>query len=226
MQGQINTTFGTFQADLFESGLVAEIGANAFTVWCAIKSHSDFNNGVSWPSIRRLMMLTKLASETVQRALKRLETCHLLRSTVKGKRRYYVARERLEVKLGDRTLCTIVLDYVPTRLKARLKRIEAALQTGETDPCAFADAEIIPGKGFIWDQKNGVLRAAIPTHEIPPSLDPLSDEALSPLALRVKQIAQKAKDGTRKPHQEVLDGSSTSTIGLKKILSRSSSKSL
>jgi DNA-binding transcriptional regulator YhcF (GntR family) len=131
MQGRINTTFGTYQADLFESGLVAEIGANAFAVWCAIKAHSDFNNGVSWPSIRRLMRQTGLASATVQRALSGLEKSYLLRSTVKGQRRYYVARERLDVKLGDRTLCTIVVDYVPKILRHRLTQIKAALESGE-----------------------------------------------------------------------------------------------
>lgn len=205
MQGQINTTFGTYQADLFESGLVAEIGGNAFVVWCAIKSHSDFNSGVCWPSIRRLASLTGLASVTVQRALSKLEASRLLRSTVKGQRRYYVARERLEVKLGERTLCTVVIDYVPKKLRQRLERIQASLQTGETDPTAFADAEILPGKGFTWDAKAGALRASIPAHEIPQA-DPLSEEELAPLALRVKQIAEKAKskgiNGESSPHRD------------------------
>jgi hypothetical protein len=191
MQGQINTTFGTYQADLFESGLVAEIGTSAFVVWCAIKTHSDFNSGLSWPGIRRLMKLTGLASATVQKALSGLEDAHLLRSKVKGQRRYYVARERLDVKIGDCTLCTIVVDYLPKTLHERLKKIKAALQIGEVNPVAFADVEIIPGAGFTWDSKAGVLRAAIPVSEISRLPDPLSDEELSPLALRAKQIPRR-----------------------------------
>jgi hypothetical protein len=193
MQGQINTTFGRYQADLFESGLVAEIGPSAFSVWCAIKSHSNFNSGISWPSIRRLMLLTGLASATVQTAIARLSSAHLLRSTVKGKRRFYVARERLDVRLGERTLCSIVIDYVPTSLRKRLDQIKGALEEGKSDHAAFADVEIIPGRGFTWDSKANVLRAAIPAVEVPQVADPLSDEALSPLALRVKQIEQMFK---------------------------------
>ena len=43
MLGRINTTFGTYQADLFESGLVAQIGPNSFAVWAAIKGVSSFS---------------------------------------------------------------------------------------------------------------------------------------------------------------------------------------
>ena len=37
MLGRINTTFGTYQADLFESGLVAQIGPNS----CAVDAHAE-----------------------------------------------------------------------------------------------------------------------------------------------------------------------------------------
>ena len=56
--GDIDTTYYTQQRDMFASGLAAEIGVNAFAVWHAIKSHADFQTGVSWPGIRRLMLLT------------------------------------------------------------------------------------------------------------------------------------------------------------------------
>jgi len=92
MQGRINTSFATYQADLFESGLVAQIGVSSFAVWSAIKAHADYQTGMSWPSIRRLMDLTGLASATVQKCLKTLEASNLLRSEVKGKSRYYLAR--------------------------------------------------------------------------------------------------------------------------------------
>ena len=69
MQGRINTSFATYQADLFESGLVAQIGPNAFALWSAIKAHADYQTGLAYPSIRRLMELTGLASATVQKCL-------------------------------------------------------------------------------------------------------------------------------------------------------------
>lgn len=190
-QGTINTLFSTYQADLFESGLVAEIGTSAFAVWCAIKVHSDFNNGISYPGIRRLMEHTGLASATVQRALQGLERSRLLRSVVRGRRRYYVARERLDVKLGQQVICSVVMDYIPKKFRQDLERIKGVWEMGEQNADALADVEIIPGAGFIWDAKAGLLRSCISMAEVSPRLDVLSDENLSPLAQRVKLIARR-----------------------------------
>lgn len=170
MQGQINSTFGTYQVDMFESGLAADVGANPFFVWLAIKAHADFNTGEAWPSIRRLSSLTGLGVNTVQRAIDRLTDAHLLRITNRGNRKVstrYVARERLDVRLGDQLLCTIVIDYVPAQLQKKIKRIRNKLATGENDPDAFAAAEIIPGTGFVWDAVSGVLRSRISVSNIP-----------------------------------------------------------
>ena len=167
MQGRINTSFATYQADLFESGLVAQIGTNAFAVWSAIKAHADFQTGVSWPSIRRLMELTGLASATVQKSLRTLQDANLLRSEIRGKSRYYLARERLDVSLGAVTLCTVVVDYVPAKLRGQLGRVREALESGKPDPEAFAAVEIVPGPGFVWDDKAKVLRGAVKASEVP-----------------------------------------------------------
>lgn len=174
IQGRINTTFGTYQADLFESGLVAQIGPNAFATWAAIKSHADYQTGIAWPSIRRLMLLTGLASATVQKCLATLEDSHLLRSEVKGRRRYYVARERLDVSIGTRVLCTVVVDYVPSSMRDTIKRVKDALATGD-DPDVFAVVDILPGPGFTWDEERKSLRASIPAREVPMHEQPMSE---------------------------------------------------
>jgi DNA-binding transcriptional MocR family regulator len=188
MQGRINTSFATYQADLFESGLVAQIGTNAFAVWSAIKAHADFQTGVSWPSIRRLMELTGLASATVQKSLRTLEENRLLRSEVKGKSRYYLARERLDVSLGSVTLCTVVVDYVPAKLRGQLGRVREALESGKSDPEAFAAVEIVPGPGFVWDDKAKVLRGAVKAADVPQEAPntPTLGELGSAIAERLK----------------------------------------
>lgn len=186
MQGRINTSFATYQADLFESGLVAQIGANSFAVWSAIKAHADYQTGLSWPSIRRLMDLTGLASATVQKCLKTLEASSLLRSEVKGKSRYYLARERLDISLGSRVICTVVVDYVPAQLRSKLAKVKAALE-GAEDPEAFASVEILPGAGFVWDDKAKVLRGAVKASELPES------EAEKPSLGELGQVIEKAR---------------------------------
>lgn len=197
MQGTLDTTFGTFQRDLFESGLVAFIGPNSFAVWTAIKMHANFNTGTAWPSIRKLCDLTGLTDKTVMKCLDTLTEAHLLRIVEKGNRRKatrYVARERMDVRLGDRVLCTIVVDYVPARIRTTLSRIGQAVKTGETDPEAWAEVEIVPGPGFVWDANRGVLRASIPVGDLPPTPPPeVSPESLAGTLLGLKVAGLKAK---------------------------------
>lgn len=188
MQGKINTSFATYQADLFESGLVAQIGPNSFAVWSAIKAHADYQTGVSWPSIRRLMALTGLASATVQKCLTILEGHRLLRSEVKNKKRFYLARERLDIHLGTRVICTIVVDYVPASMRNKLARVKEALATGEADEEAFAACEIIPGPGFLWDEREKVLRGTLAASEMPETPESLSDIA-KPIVERARRKA-------------------------------------
>lgn len=164
MQGEIDTSFTTNQRDLFTSGMAAQIGMNAFGVWLAIKSHADFNDGEAWPGVRRLSEMTGLGTGTVSRTIQTLIDARLLRivTTGKGKKTSrYIARERLDIRVGGRVLCTIVVDYVPAILREKLDRIKSALKDGKPDAQAFAEVDIIPGAGFVWNETEGMLKASI-----------------------------------------------------------------
>lgn len=199
MEGRIDSTFGTFQRDMFESGLVSEIGANCFVIWIAIKTHADFNTGTAWPSIRRLGEITGLSVNTVQKAIGALETANLLKVIKSGNQRQstrYVARERLDVKLGNRLLCRIVMDYVPARIKATMHTIQETLKSGERNPDAFSQVEIIPGEGFVWNAQTGTLQSQIPIRDIPARERTEIDAesfAASALGLKMAGIKSKAK---------------------------------
>lgn len=196
MQGRVDTSFQTVQRDLFSSGLAAQIGMNAFGIWLAIKSHADFQTGKAWPGMRRLAELTGLSLGSVSNAVKVLLEVKLLRVVVQAKGRSrrgntYIARERLDVRLGDRVLCTIVLDYVPAQLRQQVGKIDQALRMGETDAEVFAECEVLPGPGFAWSTETGSLRASIPASEIP-AVDALTEEEMdSPLVKRVMAIAKR-----------------------------------
>lgn len=170
MEGQIDSSFTTEQRDLFASGMVAEIGVNAYAVWSAIKYYADYNTGHAWPGMRTLGEKLGISKDTVSRAVESLERAKLVR-VVKGhsKRRgqTYIARERMTVRLGSVVLCTIIFDYVPNSLRGKIKRIEESLKTGENDAEAFSEVEIIPGEGFLWDDKTKSLRGAVKASEIP-----------------------------------------------------------
>lgn len=170
MKGKIDASFQTEQRDMFASGIVAEIGVNAYAVWSAIKYHADFQTGEAWPGMRRLGELVGLSKSAVDRAVDALEAAKLLRVVKSGGRRRgqtYIARERMAVRIGSRVLCTIVIDYVPAKMRGTLEQIEKALD-GKGGSQAFADVEIIPGEGFLCDASENVLRGRIEAQEVPP----------------------------------------------------------
>lgn len=196
MQGRVDTSFQTVQRDLFSSGLAAQIGMNAFGIWLAIKSHADYQTGKAWPGMRRLGELTGLSLGSVSNSVQTLVDAKLLRVVVqaKGKSRRgntYIARERLDVRIGERVICTIVLDYVPAQLRLQVGKIDQALRMGETDAEVFAECEVLPGPGFTWSAETGSMRASIPARDIPP-VDALTQEEMeSPLVQRVLAIAKR-----------------------------------
>lgn len=196
MEGRIDASFQTVQRDLFTSGMAAQIGANAFVVWLAIKSHADYNTGKAWPGMRRLADLTGLSLGPVHRAIQVLLEAHLLRveKESKGGRRgqTYVACERMDVRLGSRILCTVVLDYVPATLRQSINSIDQALKTGEAGAETFAQCRILPGPGLSFDERSGSFKGVISSAEIP--LPDLTEEQMKqPLVQRVLAIQQRAK---------------------------------
>lgn len=175
IEGHIDSSFTTEQRDLFASGIVAEIGVNAYAVWSAIKFYADYNTGHAWPGMRKIGEKLGLSAMTVKRAIDQLESAKMVRivaSSTKRKGQTYIARERMSIRLGKRVLCTIVIDYVPGTLRGKINRLESALATGEDDPEAFAEVEIIPGDGFQWDSTTRTLKGHIAAREIPRAPDP------------------------------------------------------
>ena len=170
LYGTIDSTFTTCQRDLFLSGVVAEIGANAFTVWNAIKNYADFTTGKAFPGMRKLGVDVGMSAATVKRAVDVLETNKMLRiveNHTKKKGQTYIARERLSIRFGDILICTIVADYIPSNIKDRLKNIKEALKVGESSSDLFAHVEIIPAPGFLFDQTTGTFKGAIAIGNLP-----------------------------------------------------------
>lgn len=179
MEGEIDSTFQTQQRDMFTSGIVAEIGVNAYAVWSVIKCYADFATGEAFPGMREIGKKIGVSQQTVMRAVDVLAKAHMLRivADAKFKRRgqTYIARERLAVRLAGRIICFVVVDYVPVELRGQLNRINQALKTGEDDKDVWAEVEIIPGEGFVWDDKSKTLKSSIKASTIPMSASTEAD---------------------------------------------------
>lgn len=170
MEGRIDSSFTTEQRDLFASGIVAEIGVSAYAVWHAIKYYADYNTGKAFPGMRTIAAKLGISVGSVSNAIKSLEAARMLRVVqehTKRRGQTYIARERMSVTVGSTTICTIVIDYVPEKLRGQIKRIGESLKTGEHDPDAFAEVEIIPGDGFVWDEKTKTLKGKVSAASLP-----------------------------------------------------------
>ncbi len=170
IRGDIDTTYLTQQRDVFTSGLAARVGPNAYAVWMAIKSHANFNTGEAWCGVRKIAELAGISPMTAQRALKVLREEHLLRvARQEGQRLVYVARERMDLRIGQRVIATVVIDYVPNSMRKRLERLKAAAAgTADLDgEDVWAQVELIPGAGLTWDDARGVLTGRLRADEIP-----------------------------------------------------------
>lgn len=192
--GKIDSSFQTEQRDLFASGVVAEIGVNAYAVWSAIKYHADYSTGESFPGMRRLGELVGLSKSAVDRAVDVLEANNMLRVTKKekGRGQIYVARERMSVRIGSRVICTIVMDYVPSKLRGQLEALEKELESPGKHPEAFANVEIIPGEGFVWDEGKKTLLGRLKASELPPPNKESGAEHFSQIgAALLKRVSKK-----------------------------------
>jgi hypothetical protein len=194
----------TQQRDVFRSGLAAEIGVYAYSVWNAIKSHSDFNTGDSYPGIRRLCRLTGICDQTVQSSLKVLQEFHLLRVKKRGRKpNHYVARERMDVRVGDRVICTVVIDYIPAQMRDRVAKLKEAAK-GEID-CAdvWAQVDLIPGKGMKLDEETGTFMSEIRADDVPHQISQTgaSVRLQSPAEAKrsLKELADELRVKTRVP---------------------------
>lgn len=202
--GDIDTTYMTQQRDMFESGLVAEIGVNAYAVWNAIKCHADFQTGVAWPGIRRLMTLTGLSTDPVQDAIKTLEASHLLRVTKHGNGRSseYVARERMDVRVGNKVICTVAVDYVPMAMRERLEKLKMATRGVLAADDVWAEVELIPGPGMTLDATSATFKTNIRADDVPHQQTmeaALANPQVAQAREKLKQLSTEMKAGKKAP---------------------------
>jgi len=201
IQGDIDTTYTTHQRDMFTSGLVAEIGPSAFATWHAIKWHADFQTGQSYPGIRRIAEITGMSTPTVVTSIKVLKAANLLRTSGKrGQQDVYIACERLDVRVGSRVICTVVVDFVPAEMREKLAALKKAGSGVSSEDDVWAQVRLIPGPGMILDKSTGtyegkMLADAVP-EQVPAQPDPTKTVKAAKDAL--KQIADQMRTVPKK----------------------------
>lgn len=113
--GELRCNYFTSSNDLYASGLAACLRPAAVSVWEAIKSHSNFSTGRSYPSIRRLAEVCGIGKGSVEKAIRLLEEFHLLRVERKPRRNYYYPREMVFVWKDRKVVAAVSVQYVPCK---------------------------------------------------------------------------------------------------------------
>ncbi len=201
IQGDIDTTYTTHQRDMFTSGLVAEIGPSAFATWHAIKWHADFQTGQSYPGIRRIAEITGMSTPTVVTAIKILKSKNLLRvSGKRGQQDVYVARERLDVRVGGRVICTVVVDFVPAEMRERLALLKKAGSGNLDAEDVWAQVDLLPGPGMVLDKATGTFSGEMLADEVPEQVpvQPPTMKSVAEAKAALKQIANQMRGVPKK----------------------------
>lgn len=86
---------------LIQEGEIAKVGAVAFCVYVAIKSHTDLQTGNAWPSIATLATQVGVSSDTVERSLKKLVAAGLLKVEKRGRSNLYSVIEKIQMVSQD-----------------------------------------------------------------------------------------------------------------------------
>jgi len=127
------TWFHVFRS-MFESGQAKSLGASAFMIYCAIKSHVHFSKGNAFPSFTRLQELTGLSRTTISKSMKALEEAEFLLSEKKpGASNVYRLREAIPVVTDDGQVATASWDYAPAAISRATNELKNFLATGLND---------------------------------------------------------------------------------------------
>ena len=114
----------------------------------------------------------------------------------------------MDVRIGDRVICTVVVDFVPATMRDKLAKLKGAASGQIESADVWAEVELIPGPGLKLDATSGTFRATMRADEIPEQLS--QAEAASMLSSatearkKLKELAleMKSKSGSRVPKKE------------------------
>lgn len=136
---------------MFTNGDVAEMQPSAFACYCAIKMHTSFNTGESFPGHDTIAKLTGVSKSTIKRHLGVLVKLGYVTITKKGRKNYYKLREKVAVKdEHGRPAAVATWDYVPGSVQAAVADLKNVLVTGK-----IGEAKIVAIEHITINVNNG-----------------------------------------------------------------------
>jgi DNA-binding transcriptional MocR family regulator len=137
---QAETTWFHIFRSMFGGGDVAKMGPGAYTVYSAIKYHTNFNTGQAFPSLETIAELSGVSRRKVVDELKVLEDLGYITKARKGPRSsVYTLREKVGIQdTHGRPVAAASWDYLPAGVQRAVADLKNVLVTGD-----LAGAKII-----------------------------------------------------------------------------------
>lgn len=112
-------------------GQLAEMGANAWAVYCVIKAHTSLSDGRAWPSQSKIATMVGLSVDTVSRATDRLIVLGLVSKRKKGNHNEYFLIEKVPMTSKNGTVVAFGnATYVPLQFEKIINQMKEFAKSG------------------------------------------------------------------------------------------------
>jgi DNA-binding transcriptional ArsR family regulator len=161
---------------MFESGDVARMSPEAFTVYCCIKSFVSWQEGISAPPVEIIAEKTGLSERHILRCLKVLEEMQYLTKRKEGRRNIYTLREKVQfIDKDGRPAAVATFDYLPALVKKARAELNNFKLTGDEK------VSIINIEKLVFEHVN-----IVQGDQILVGLDQVKDKGLREQLLKIK----------------------------------------
>lgn len=136
MQGELfkaETTWFHLFKTMIDGGDAAKMGPFAFTIYCVIKSHTNFTTGLSFPSIETIAEKGGISVRKVKEELQHLEKMGYITKVREGRKNLYTLREKVEIldKVTGRPAAVAMWDYLPETVKDAMSDLKNVVMSGD-----------------------------------------------------------------------------------------------
>lgn len=118
--------------DMIESGDVAKMGPDAFTVYAVIKSHTNYSSGRIFPGVATIVEKSGVSDKQVRRKLKTLVDFGYLSIRKNGRKNEYTLREKVCIRDEEgRQVAVAAWNYIPHGIQAATDDIKKVVLNGD-----------------------------------------------------------------------------------------------
>lgn len=124
--------FHVMRTDILDN-VIAEMGTNAWAVYCIIKAYTNMKTGESYPSQALIAKHMGCSVDTVDRATKRLLELGKIKLEKRGRSNVYRTIDSVQLvsKEGRQLVSTAQKPYVPMEFQSFIKELEAYAASGQ-----------------------------------------------------------------------------------------------